>query len=402
MFEMLKVAVFLAFKALTKGNLGVTLMTVFMLMLVAMNLLFVPGLINGAIDSSNRVLIKTYSSDLIIEPEGEDPFIVNADSLMRAIESIDGVAAVAARNNTSAKITFEDKRTTCTIVGVDPKRDEEVFEISQNILEGSYLSPRDRNEILLGIQVAGADIKNLEFYSSSLQHVHAGDKVVVSYANGPEKQYTVKGIFRTRFVQTDMQAFITDLEFQSIMPASRNRATSIRVKLEPGTDPQAIIKRIDSLRGDLEFKTWDETAGLMKSMTDSFFLINQILSVVNFLVAGITVFIVTYVDVVNRRRQIGIQRAIGIKPQSIALSYLIRALFYALTGLALAIIVFKYVVIPVEIRHPFTFPFGAAYLTTKFTVTARMSVTLLTISLIAAYIPVYRTMRIRILEAIWG
>jgi ABC-type lipoprotein release transport system permease subunit len=31
-----------------------------------------------------------------------------------------------------------------------------------------------------------------------------------------------------------------------------------------------------------------------------------------------------------------------------------------------------------------------------------MSVTLLTISLIAAYIPVYRTMRIRILEAIWG
>ncbi|MBM4452465.1 MAG: ABC transporter permease [Chloroflexi bacterium] len=402
MFKSLKVAAFLAFKAITRGNLGITLMTIFMLMLVAMNLLFVPGLINGAIDSSNRILIKTYSADIIVEPEGEDQFITNVDSLMKAIESMDGVAAVTARNTINAKITFEGKQTTCTIVGIDPKRDEEVFEISQNIIEGTYLSPRDRNEILLGVQVAGADIKGLELYSSSLQHVHAGDKVVVSYANGPEKQYTVKGIFQVRFIQTDLQAFITDLEFQSIIPASRNRASSIRIKLEPDTNPQPVIDRIDNLRGNLEFKTWEETAGLMKSMTDSFFLINQILSVVNFLVAGITVFIVTYVDVVNRKRQIGIQRAIGIKPQSITLSYLIRALFYALTGLALAIIVFKYVIIPLEMRHPFTFPFGAAYLTTKFTVTARMSVTLLIVALIAAYIPVYRTMRTRILEAIWG
>ncbi|MBM3150373.1 MAG: ABC transporter permease, partial [Chloroflexi bacterium] len=360
MLNSLRVATFLAFKAITRGNLGVTLMTIFMLMLVAMNLLFVPGLINGAIDSSNRILIKTYSADIIVEPKGENPFITNAESLMKAIESIDGVAAVASRNTINAKITFEGKQTTCTVVGIEPKRDEEVFEISQNIIEGAYLSPRDRNEILLGVQLAGADIKNLELYSSSLQHVHAGNKVIVSYANGPEKQYTVKGIFRVRFIQTDLQAFITDLEFQSVMPASRNRATSIRIKLEQGTDPQTVIKRIDNLRDDLEFKTWEETAGLMKSMTDSFFLINQILSAVNFLIAGITVFIVTYVDVVNRRRQIGIQRAIGINPQSIAISYLIRALFYALTGLALAIIAFKYVVIPLEMRHPFTFPFGAA------------------------------------------
>ena len=382
--------------------MGVTLMTIFMLMLVAMNLLFVPGLIQGAIDSSNTILIKTYSSDLIVEPKGDDPYITNAGGLMKAIESINGVSSVAARNNNSAKITYEDKHTTCTVIGIDPDRDSKVFEISQNMIEGSYLTSRNRNEILLGVQIAGADIENLELYSSSLHYVHAGDKVVLSYANGPEKQYTVKGIFRTRFVQTDLQAFITDLEFQSIIPASRDRASSIRIKLEKGTNPQQVIQRIDSLRTGLEFKTWDETAGLMKSMTDSFFIINQILSVVNFLVAGITVFIVTYVDVVNRKRQIGIQRAIGIKPRSITLSYLIRAMFYAIAGLALAIVVFKYIIIPLEMRHPFTFPFGAAYLTTKFATTARMSIILLIVSLIAAYLPVRRTMRIRILEAIWG
>jgi putative ABC transport system permease protein len=174
------------------------------------------------------------------------------------------------------------------------------------------------------------------------------------------------------------------------------------VKLEEGADPQRVIERIASMGNNLEFQTWEETAGLVKSMTESFILINQILNVVNYLVAGITVFIVTYVDVVNRRRQIGIQRAIGIKSHSITVSYLIRALFYAIIGLIIGILLFKYVIVPVEARHPFEFPFGPAYLTTQPSYTARMAFILLVVSLTAAFIPVWRVMRIKILDAIWG
>ena len=166
--------------------------------------------------------------------------------------------------------------------------------------------------------------------------------------------------------------------------------------------PDRIIERIASLRSDLDFQTWDETAGLVESMTESFVLINQILNVVNYLIAGITVFIVTYVDVINRRRQIGIQRAIGIKSRSITISYLIRALFYAIVGLIIGILAFKYIIIPIEARHPFEFPFGPAYLTTKPAYTARMAFVLLVVSLVAAFIPVWRVMRIKILDAIWG
>ena len=226
--------------------------------------------------------------------------------------------------------------------------------------------------------------------------------MVVTYSSGLEKQYTVKGIFDTGFIQTDVQAFVTQLEFNSVMPNMNDKATSIRVKLKDGADPNRLIERIASLRDGLDFQTWEQTAGLVQSMTESFTLINQILNVVNYLVAGITVFIVTYVDVINRRRQIGIQRAIGIKSQSITTSYLIRALFYAIVGLIIGILVFKYVIIPVEARHPFEFPFGPAYLLTQPSYTARMAFILLVVSLAAAFIPVWRVMRIKILDAIWG
>jgi putative ABC transport system permease protein len=398
----LKVAVFLALKSIIRGNIGIIVLTIFMLVLVTMNLLFVPGLIRGATESMNTILISTYSGDIIIEPAGDDTVINHVDDLISGIESIDGVVAASARNDINAYFTFEDKRVGRVITGIDPVRDGEVFEISRSLIEGSYLDSRDRGEILLGIQTAGADQEDIELYSSSLRHVHAGDKVVVTYSNGLEKQYTVKGIFDTGFIQTDVQAFVTQLEFNSVMPNMNTKATNIRVKLEDGADPERVIQRIASLRDGLDFQTWEQTAGLVQSMTESFTLINQILNVVNYLVAGITVFIVTYVDVINRRRQIGIQRAIGIKSQSITISYLIRALFYAIVGLIIGILVFKYVIIPVEARHPFEFPFGPAYLLTQPSYTARMAFILLVVSLAAAFIPVWRVMRIKILDAIWG
>jgi putative ABC transport system permease protein len=402
MIKSLRVATFLALKSIVKGNVGIIVLTIFMLILVTMNLLFVPGLIDGANASMNSILVRTYSGDIIIGPEGDKTVINHAEDFITRIESIDGVVAASARNDINAYIEFEDKRVSRVVTAIDPAREKEVFEVSKSLIEGKYLDTRDREQILLGVQVAGSDREDVELYSSSLRHVHAGDKVVVTYSNGLEKQYTVKGIFDTGFIQTDLQAFVTELEFNSVMPHMYDKASSIRVKLEEGADPQRVIERIASMGNNLEFQTWEETAGLVESMTESFILINQILNVVNYLVAGITVFIVTYVDVVNRRRQIGIQRAIGIKSHSITVSYLIRALFYAIVGLIVGILVFKYVIIPVEARHPFEFPFGPAYLTTKPSYTVRMAFILLMVALVAAFIPVRRTTRIKILDAIWG
>ena len=123
-------------------------------------------------------------------------------------------------------------------------------------------------------------------------------------------------------------------------------------------------------------------------MTDSFNVINTILNVVNLLVAGITVLIVTYIDVTNRRRQIGIQRAIGITQGSIALAYLLRAVFYAIVASILASLAFLYVVIPIEARYPFRFPFGDVYLVTGFPYLTRAVFILLCAAVVIAQLGV--------------
>lgn len=407
MITSLRVTGFLAIKSIIKSNIGVTLLTIFILVLITLNLLFVPGLLNGLVVSANDQLINSYSSHLIIGVKGHDVRINHIGNFITRIESISGVAAATARNNIGATIKYKDRqederRINCTIYGIMPEREKKVFEVSDCLVEGSYLEPRDRSYILLGVQLAGRDDESVELYARSLRHAHAGDKVVVAYGNGLIREYKVKGIFRTNFIQTDLQAYISELEFESVVPEIHDTATNTHIRLRNDANPREIMERIKEFGENLDFQTWEQNAGIVNSMTTSFYLINDIMNVVNSLVAGITIFIVTYVDVINRRRQIGILRAIGIKSRPIIYSYLLRALFYVVIGLIMAWLLFIYVIIPLEAENPFYFPFGPVFFDADLPLLGSTAIMLSITSLVAAFIPVWLVMRIKILDAIWG
>ncbi len=398
----LTVALFLAYKSIRRGNGGVTFLTILMLVLATLNLLFVPSLVDGIVHNANEKLIDTYVSNIIIEAGGDNPVIKRASELLDSIDDVSGVVAVTARNRQGAQLIYGEERANAVVRGVDPVRDAAVFDIPPALFEGEYLVPRELNAIVLGVQVAGADRPGLELYASSLKTVHAGDLVKVNYAGGVSKQYRVKGVFYTEFLQSDTQVFVTKREFATVDPFSTNRAVSLHVKVRDDADSPRIIRDISALRPGLKFQTWEETAGLVSSMTDSFDIINAIITVVNLLFAGITVFIVTYVDLVHKRRQIGIQRAIGITPLAITLAYLFRAMFYALTGVVLSGLLFIYVVVPVEARYPFHFPFGDVPLFFNLASLVRAALSIFGVALVAAVLPVLRTLRIGLLDAIWG
>jgi len=62
--------------------------------------------------------------------------------------------------------------------------------------------------------------------------VHAGDEITLIYGNGVQKQYKVKGIFYTKFLQTDAEAFISQTEMNSVNPTTVNSADTIYVKVK--------------------------------------------------------------------------------------------------------------------------------------------------------------------------
>jgi putative ABC transport system permease protein len=137
-------------------------------------------------------------------------------------------------------------------------------------------------------------------------------------------------------------------------------------------------------------------------MTKSFDQIIVILRTTALIVAAITIFIVTYVDLVNKRRQIGIERAIGITSASIVLSYIIRAVVYAAFGILAAALIFRYVIVPIEAQHPFHFPFGDVMLAVDVHELTTSAFILCGVAIVSAFIPAWQTVRTKIIDAIWS
>ena len=395
----------MALKSLRRGDVRVLLLTVSMLILVYINLIFTPSLLTGAVQKIHEKTKNTLSGDIVVQSDNY-PVIIRAQEVASAIEDIDGVAAACARTSLGTEIHHGDDRVTAALYAIDPNLDSRVFDISQNMIEGEYLDPGDRNWVLLGAQIAGADRENLELYSSSLMTVHPGDNVTIYFANG-SMEFTVKGIFFTEFVNSDIRAYITQTQFDAMYPAMQDTATSIHVKLERGADRDSVMQRmrevgLASFGQPLKFQTWEDALGVLKSMTSSFDQIIAILRATALIVAGITIFIVTYVDLVNKRRQIGIERAIGITSTSIVLSYVIRAIVYAAFGILAAALIFRYVVVPLEAQHPFHFPFGDVMLAVDVPVLASSAAILCAVAIVSAFIPAWQTIRTKIIDAIWS
>lgn len=402
MFNSFRVAFFITIRNIFRNGFGISVMTILMMVLVFINLLFPPALLQGLIDTVNTKLVETLSGNIIIEPESGDPFLENVDELVAELEKVEGVEAVSRRIDLGTEGEFAGRLATFNTQVVDPQENSDVFAYQDYMLEGEFLSFDDEDKIVLGTQVAGCDDEELELYFESLQKVHVGDKVEVSFPGAMPMEYEVKGVLSTDFLQTDMNAFITGHQFSRLQPNRDDMATSLHVKTKARADEFAVIDRVKDKYGNLEVLHWEEVAGIMNSITTTFEIVINILRVIGLLVAAVTIFIVTFIDLVNKRKQIGIQRAIGITSRAILLSYVWRAIFYSVIGIVLGQVIFSYVVIPLEHRYPFHFPFGDAFFRTDLHESFYLFVALLVVSIIAALLPTIKTLRQKILDAIWG
>ena len=122
----LKVALFLATQAIARGNIGITVLIIGILILANLNLLFVPSLVNGIVQSANDKLINTFASNIVIHAKGTSPLINRVDELVTRIAAIDGVTGVTYRNTISAEFVHEDERANGTVRAVRPENERQV------------------------------------------------------------------------------------------------------------------------------------------------------------------------------------------------------------------------------------------------------------------------------------
>ena len=395
----LKVSAFLAYKSIAKGNKGTTLLTILIMALAFVNLMFMSSLFTGLTDASENQVIETLYSNIVIEPKDEETYIKNPDSILKKVNSVPGVLGTSAQYITASTITHKEKSGAWTVRSVNPDDEIMVSSVPEMMIAGEYLSKYDRGEIVIGKEIAGG-------YGGSLEHlslggVVVGDTLEVAFKNGVKREYRIKGIFDTNFIQSNQLAYITEKEMESVLGTS-DMTSQILVKTEGKGGEDKYVEQFTMLGVHEDIKTWSVYAGIVVTITQSFDAINALISVIGFFVAGITIFIVIYVSTVSKRRQMGILRAIGIKESIIVRSYVFQAVFYALCGCIAGLLVMFAILVPYYIMHPLVFPMGDVTLVIEQKNAIMRGAGLIAAAMVAGFIPSWQAVRETILDAIWG
>ncbi len=400
MLEKVKVSFFLASRSIKRGNKGITIFTVFVLALIFIQLVLFSSVMAGVTLKFNELMVDFQTGNVVIEPEEEARYIENASALQKKIESLPEVVGTSARLKATGNFRYKEKEIGGTVYGIDPADEAFVTGLEDAVISGEFLSRPDRGEIILGREVSGGFGALME--SRSLGGVEVGDTIELT-VSGKTREFRVKGIYTTLFFVVDAGAYISRADMEEMLGVEgRDLAQEIAIKTTSGTDEYETRNALLSLGVRENIRTWHEFAGILRLIENTLGLVRNLLNAIGLLIAFVIIFVVIYVNIVNKKRQIGVQKAIGIEQNVIVASFVLQAMLYSGTGVILGYAFMHFGLVPYTVSHPLEMPLGTISLRLDNAEAINRAVLLFLASVVGSVIPAYKLAQKDLLDLIWG
>ena len=389
---------FLAAKDVAKDK-KMAVLVVTILAVSYVNLVFFSSFMNGMTDMFENQLIDLMTSHITLEPKEGHRYISNVGNIENKLELVPGVVAVAPRLSREGSISYKAKTLGIPISGITPSKESSVSILAEKVISGEFLSDSDTNQIILGSGLTEGS-EGETGGMANLGSVSVGDRVIITYSNGVAKSYRVKGIVKTNFGNTDISVFVTNKEIESVYSVN-DIASAMLVKTEDKSKAAYYKNIIMAENIGANVKTWDESAGFVKNLSSSLNMVVIITAFVGLLVASMTMAVIIFINTTNKRRQIGILKAIGANDSVILRVYLIESAIFGILGIT-AGLVFGYGIMYVFNLHPIEMPMGKVY-PYILSEQAFAAAALLLVSVVAAgFYPAWKAANENILKAIQG
>lgn len=396
--EKTKISFFLASRSIMRGNKGITTFTILVMTLIFLQIVLFSSILGGVTVQFNKLMVDYQTGNLVIEPAEEEKYIENASSLQKEIEGLPEIIGSSARLRNSGAISYQGKEVGAVIYGIDARDESLVTNLESTILSGEFISPLDRGEIILGREVSGGYGALME--SKSLGGVEVGDTVDVKI-EGVSREFRIKGIYSTLYSNTDASAYINKADMEEILGV-KNKANEIAIKTTSDISEEDAKMKLLSLGIKEEIRTWHEFAGMLKTIEKTLTMLRNAFSAIGLLIAFVIIFVVIYVNIVNKKRQIGVQKAIGIDQKVIVTSFVIQAVIYAFIGITLGYLIMHYIISPYTIVHPLQIAVGPVSLILENSEALSRAILLSLAATIGSFIPAYSLSKKGLLELIWG
>ncbi len=401
MINDVRVGALIAYFSVKRGNKKTLMFIVFVLSLIFMNLVFLPSMIGGMTVLFTGMMQDYPYGDIVIEPSGDNTYINNADSVLQKVRAVKGVRAATKRLDAGASIEHKQKVVGATITGLLPTEEYDVSQYPYIISEGDFLGELSRDEIIIGAMIAGTGFGS-EIYDN-LGEVRPGSLVDVTYSNGVKRTYKVKGIMEGSFELVDLNALVNYKEIEDVYGLEASKATSVVVRVDKQGSEDQVKDKIREAGVNEQIFTWaDKSETLIKQAMQSMGAIDTMSKFVSLIVGAALVLIIIYINVLNRKKEIGILKAVGITPRSIVLSYAFLSTFYVSLGIFAGLILYFSLMFYFQMNPVVFYETMEIRPQIDYMLLIESIVTMLTLSVIAGILPAWSVSKESILKAIWS
>ena len=409
-----KLGFFLALRQVKHSNKATTALIIFVMTLTFLNLVVVRGVLVGLIQSTINVYKERYIGDIFISTLQKKDYIENTPNIIEIVKNLPWVESFSVRYTQSGtiegtykeRISYTEKANEAgaTITGINPTKEDIVTDLSSKIIEGSYLNEDDTESVVIGAYLLKKYLPIESAAFRTLENVDVGSKVRLT-VKGNVKEFTIKGIVKTKVDEIDMRVFMLDTTLRNLMGRTDYNANEIAIKIKPDIDPLIVKNALiqSGVGRTAKVQTFEE--GLPKFVTDirdTFAILGNVVGSIGLVVASITIFIVIFVNAITRKKFIGILKGIGISSQAIEIAYVFQSLFYATLGIGVGLLILYGFLVPFIASHPIKFPFSDGILVAELPATFVRVFLLALATVIAGYIPARMVVKRNTLDSILG
>jgi putative ABC transport system permease protein len=208
-----------------------------------------------------------------------------------------------------------------SLVGYDPAKivSSPSATIPKNMKEGRFLSSRDRNSAVIGKVVA-----------------ERFGKRVGSVINVDGYKLKIVGIYETGSEFIDTLVVVPINKAREIAELDPDEISSIYVDVENPSELEKIARKIE-LRLPVEASTPQEISEHFSSLLSTIRTVTWVISSIAAIVGGIGVTNSMLMNVAERRKEIGILKAVGWTNREVIRSFLLESFLIGLIGGALGI-----------------------------------------------------------------
>jgi len=415
----LSVGFFLAVREVRRNNPWTTTLIILVISLTFFNMLFLGGILLGFAGAAIGTYPQYYSGDVFIVPTTKKNSIEDTDSILTVVNALPTVKAISVRETATGLLEYNyqnklrptdlSESASGTAAGIDPIAEDKMSHLSGTMVAGSYLTPSDADEIIIGSNLIQkyATVRGavLAVGSKVLQQADVGSRVRLTI-NGVQKEVTIKGVFTTNSVFVDSRIYMTESAFREITENQSLNANEIAIRLKPNISEEDaknfIIKNLPKNEDVIVETSHEALPSSIYSIIQALGKLGNLVGAIALMVSAVTIFIVIYVNAITRRKFIGILKGIGISSQAIEISYILQALFYSISGITISTIFIMGLLKPYFDLHPLNFASINASLAIGYSDVFYNGLALVITSFISGFIPAWMVTKQNTLDAILG